>query len=70
MENIYLNIVNDIVYLMDYWEVQVRLIDNDYSSILDDDACEPGMTTTWKSMAVKIISGSGLTKKLVIIKIS
>lgn len=55
---------------MDYWEVQVRLIDNDYSSILDDDACEPGMTTTWKSMAVKIISGSGLTKKLVIIKIS
>ena len=55
---------------MDYWEVQVRLIDNDYSSILDDDACEPGMTPTWNSMAGKIISGSGLTKKLVIIKIS
>lgn len=46
----------------DYWEVQVRLIDNDYSSILDDDACEPGMTTTWKSMAVPELSEEGYSK--------
>lgn len=50
----------------DYWEVQVRLIDNDYSSILDDDACEPGMTTTWKSMAVPELSEEGrLFKSLI-----
>lgn len=44
---------------MDYWEVQVRLIDNDYSSILDDTACEPGMTTTWKSVATVELSEEG-----------
>ena len=42
-----------------YWEVQVRLIDNDYSSILDDTACEPGMTTTWKSVATVELSEEG-----------
>lgn len=46
----------------DYWEVQVRLIDNDYSSILDDSACEEGMTTTWKSVAVKL--GAALQSNL------
>ena len=44
----------------DYWEVQVRLIDNDYSSILDDTACEPGMTATWKSVAVPELSEEGI----------
>ena len=44
---------------MDYWEVQVRLIDNDYSSILDDTACEPGLTTTWKSVATVELSEEG-----------
>ena len=44
----------------DYWEVQVRLIDNDYSSILDDSACEEGMTTTWKSVAVPELSEEGI----------
>lgn len=51
----------------DYWEVQVRLIDNDYSSILDVDACEPGMTTTWKSVAVNLMSG--IIRQLIMIKI-
>lgn len=43
----------------DYWQVQVRLLDNDYSSILDDDACEAGMTTTWKSVSVPELSEEG-----------
>lgn len=30
-----------------YWTVNVRLIDNDYSSILDTSACQVGMTTRW-----------------------
>lgn len=46
----------------DYWEVQVVLIDSDYSSILDTDACEPGMTTTWKSMATVELSEEGYSK--------
>jgi hypothetical protein len=29
------------------WSVLVRLIDDDYSSILDVDACQVGMTTRW-----------------------
>lgn len=43
-----------------YWELQARLIDNDYSSILDADACEPGMTVTWKSVAVPELSEEGI----------
>lgn len=31
----------------DYWELQVRIIDNDYNSVLDADACQVGMTTRW-----------------------
>ena len=29
-----------------YWELQVRIIDNDYSSVLEGDI-QPGMTTRW-----------------------
>lgn len=47
-----------------YWEVQVRLIDNDYSSMLDETACQPGMTTTWKSVAVPEMSEEGYSKFL------
>jgi hypothetical protein len=47
-----------------YWEVQVRLIDNDYSSILDVDACKVGDTTTWKSTATVEMSEEGYTKHL------
>ena len=32
-----------------YWKVIVRLIDNSYDTILDVDACQPGMTTRWIS---------------------
>ena len=49
----------------DYWEVQVRLIDNDYDTILDTDGCQVGDTTTFQSVA---ISGSGIIKKLIIKK--
>lgn len=56
---IYLNIVNDIVYLMDYWEVQVRLIDNDYDTILDTDGCQVGDTTTFQSVAMPELSEEG-----------
>lgn len=35
-----------------YWEVQVRLIDNDYNSVLDFSGCQKGMTTRFQSVAM------------------
>ena len=35
-----------------YWVVSVRLIDNDYSSVLDDSVCQKGDTTRFISNAV------------------
>ena len=37
----------------DYWEVTVRLIDNDYSSELDLSGCQVGDTTRFQSNAIK-----------------
>ena len=37
----------------DYWEYTVRLIDNDYSSILDLAGCQIGMTTRFQSNAIE-----------------
>lgn len=36
-----------------YWEVTVRLIDNDYSSILDVAGCQVGDTTRFQSNAIE-----------------
>ena len=36
-----------------YWEVEVRLIDNDYNSILDLDGCQIGDTTRFQSNAIE-----------------
>lgn len=47
-----------------YWEVQVQLLDNDFSTILDTDACKVGDTTTWQSMAVTELSEEGYSKFL------
>jgi hypothetical protein len=30
-----------------YWEVVVRLVDNNYDTILDVSACQPGDKTRW-----------------------
>lgn len=46
----------------DYWEVVGRLIDNDYASILDLDACLPGMTTRFQSVAMPELHEEGYTK--------
>lgn len=46
----------------DYWEVTVRLIDNDYDTILDTSGCQPGMTTTFKSVAMPELSEEGYSK--------
>lgn len=35
-----------------YWEVQVRLIDNDYNSVLDLRGCQIGDTTRFQSNAM------------------
>lgn len=51
----------------DYWEVQVRLIDNGYDTILDTDGCQVGDLTTFQSVAVN--SKSGIIRKLIMIKI-
>jgi len=32
-----------------YWEVAVRLVDNNYDTILDVTACQPGDKTRWIS---------------------
>lgn len=45
-----------------YWCVNVRLIDNDYSSILDDSACQPGMTTRWVGNAQPELHKEGYVK--------
>ncbi len=46
----------------DYWEMQVRLIDNNYDTLLDLDGCQPGMTTTFQSVAVTELSEEGYSK--------
>lgn len=43
----------------DFWEVQVRLIDNNYDTTLDPDGCQVGDTTTFQSNAVPEMSEEG-----------
>lgn len=43
----------------DFWCVTVRLIDNDYSSILDKNACQMGMTTRFIGNAVPELHEEG-----------
>lgn len=31
----------------DFWEYTVRLVDADYSAVLDEEACQAGKTTRW-----------------------
>lgn len=47
---------------MDFWEVQVRLIDNGYDTILDTDGCQVGDLTTFQSVAVPELSEEGSIK--------
>lgn len=62
LEIIFLNtIVNDIVYLK-YWELQVRLIDNNYDTVLDKTYCNVGDTTTFQSVAQPELSEEGYSK--------
>lgn len=44
---------------MDYWEVQVRLVDNNYDTTLDVDGCQVGDTTTFQSVAMPELSEEG-----------
>lgn len=46
----------------DYWEVQVRLVDNNYDTILDTDGCQIGDTTTFQSVAMPELSEEGYSK--------
>lgn len=45
-----------------YWEVEVRLIDNDYSSVLDIEACQIGDTTRFQSNAMPEAHEEGYVK--------
>lgn len=45
-----------------YWEINVRLIDNDYSSVLDVRACQPGCTTRWIGNAQPELHKEGYIK--------
>lgn len=38
-----------------YWEVQVRLIDNDYSTVLDLSGCQIGDTCRFQSNAINLM---------------
>lgn len=44
---------------MDYWEVQVRLIDNNYDTTLDTEGCQIGDLTTFQSVAMPEMSEEG-----------
>jgi len=44
----------------DYWEVQVRLVDNNFDTLLDTDGCQIGDTTTFQSTANVELSEEGL----------
>lgn len=46
----------------DYWEVTVRLIDNDYGSILDVSGCQIGDTTRFQSNAMPEMHEEGYVK--------
>lgn len=46
----------------DYWEIQVRLVDNNYDTILDTDGCQVGDTTTFQSVAMPELSEEGYSK--------
>ena len=46
-------------FFLNYWEVQVRLIDNDYKSVLDFSGCQPGMTTRFQSVAMPELHEEG-----------
>lgn len=45
----------------DYWEVTVRLIDNDYGSVLDVSGCQIGDTTRFQSNAMPEMHEEGLS---------
>lgn len=44
------------------WELTVRLVTNSFDTTLDDEACQPGMTTTFQSTANVELSEEGYTK--------
>ena len=46
----------------DYWEVQVRLLDDDYDTLLDLDGCQVGDLTTFQSVAMPELSEEGYSK--------
>lgn len=47
---------------MNYWELQVRLIDNNYDTVLDKTYCNVGDTTTFQSVAQPELSEEGYSK--------
>jgi len=45
-----------------YWEVTVRLVDNNYDTILDVSACQPGDKTRWITANMPEMHEEGYTK--------
>lgn len=43
-----------------YWEVRVRIVDNNFDTLLDTEGCQPGLTTTWQSTANVELSEEGI----------
>ena len=46
-----------------YWEQTVRLVSDNYDSILDPSGCQPGMTTRWISNYMPELHEEGFRKK-------
>lgn len=54
----------------DYWTVQVRLIDNNYDTLLDTDGCQVGDLTTFQSVSMPELSEEGRLFLLLILNCS
>lgn len=46
----------------EYWKYQVRLVDNNYDTLLDTDGCQIGDTVTFQSNAHPELSDQGYSK--------
>lgn len=53
-----------------YWEVTVRLIDNDYKSVLDTSGCQIGDKTRFQSNAMPELHEEGRPKVMILILLS
>lgn len=53
--------LNDYIFkITNWWEQTVRLVDNNYDTVLDLSACQPGAKTRWISNYMPELHDEGL----------